>query len=42
MLQQHFTNLSIINIERDLANDIVYEEIISTFVNVNRKLCLTL
>lgn len=42
MLQQRFTNLSVINIERDLANDIVSEEILNTFAKTNRKLCLTL
>jgi len=34
--------MSIINIERDLANDFVSEEILKTFVNIDRKLCLKL
>lgn len=42
MLQQRFTNFSVINIERDLAYDIVSEEILNTFAKTNRKLCLTL
>ncbi|CAI6352180.1 unnamed protein product [Macrosiphum euphorbiae] len=42
MLQQRFTNLSIINIERDLANDIEPEKILNTFASIDRKLCLTL
>jgi len=40
MSQQQFTNLSIIYyIERDLANDIVPEEILNTFMNDDKKLC---
>jgi len=42
ILQQLFTNLSIINIEKYLTNDIFPEKILSTFTNVGRKLCLTL
>ncbi|KAF0771593.1 hypothetical protein FWK35_00018003 [Aphis craccivora] len=37
-----FTNLSIINIERYLANFIDLEEILNTFASVDRKLCLTI
>jgi len=33
--------MCIINIEMDLANDIVSEEILKTLGNVDRKLCLT-
>jgi hypothetical protein len=36
MLQQRFTNLSIINIERDLANDIESEKILNTFASIDR------
>lgn len=42
MVQQRFTNLSVINIERDLANKIVPEEILNTFAKIDRRLCLTL
>jgi len=42
MVQQLFTNLSVINIERDLANKIVPEEILNTFAMIDRRLCLTL
>lgn len=42
MLQQRLNNLSTINIERDLANDIVPEEILNTFANIDRKLRLAL
>jgi len=34
--------MSIINIERDIATNIVSEETLNTFVNVDRKLYLTL
>jgi hypothetical protein len=36
MLQQRFTYLSIINIERDLANDIESEKILNTFASIDR------
>jgi len=42
MLQQRFTNLSIINIERDLANDIGPEKILNTVASIDRKIYLTL
>jgi len=42
MVQQRFTNLSVINIERDLANKIVPGEILNTFAKIDRRLCLTL
>lgn len=38
--QQCFTYLSIINIERDLANKIVPEEMLNTVVSIDRKLFL--
>lgn len=40
MLQQRFNNLSVVNIERDLANEIKTEEITKKFANIDRKLCL--
>lgn len=34
MLQQRFSNLRDVNIERDLANGIVSEEILNTLANI--------
>lgn len=42
MLQQRFTNLSVINIKRDLDDHTVPDKILNIFANVDRKLCLTL
>ncbi|KAF0722489.1 zinc finger MYM-type protein 1-like [Aphis craccivora] len=41
MVQQCFTNLSVINFERDFAIKIVPEEILNTFAKIDRRLCLT-
>jgi len=42
MLLQRYTNLSVINIERDIANKIDNEDIFNTFAKLDRKLCLTI
>lgn len=41
MLQQCI-NLSILNIKKELSNDIIPDEILNTFSNIGGKLCLTL
>lgn len=40
MLQNWFTNVSIINIEKDISNNIDVNEILSLFANENRYLLL--